>query len=502
MPEELSDIWDSAPKFPEVGGADVRIDVDSFVRIYRDVDDLFEDEDEDEKASKSPEEVKVDVSATTTESDDKGGDSEDETVEAELEGIYASICDKDGLISKDALRNWDEVKNLFDEDMLGEDEFDDLWNQTQKSLGSSDQLDVDGFLSFNVALDGLFEFEDEDEGDEEGDDDDDTVEVVPPEPVQKPRAMVEGDDLPPGVLFAALANEDYLVGMEEMKYWSELQEMLADGDLLQEELQEMFDRTQKAEGSTSKLNEDGFATLYQEIEDLFEDEDDEEQLDIEDNVGEDKPIAEESAGNMIKTELMELIEYIDEDIEDGLPCGLDSTEPEQKRVLKVVSSLEEQSTNLVRQREGNILPADLAGSWDLIYSSSSAMKFNKGLSGLGGSFPNGRFAGLRQELKATKYLIDMEYIERIEVNPSSASFDVTVNGDWDIRTSVSLFTGLPSIVLNVVPDRVTYGPTSTRADHWKSLGPLNMLDLTYLDDDIRVMRGCTSSDTLFIFKRA
>lgn len=44
-------------------------------------------------------------------------------------------------------------------------------------------------------------------------------------------------------------------------------------------------------------------------------------------------------------------------------------------------------------------------------------------------------------------------------------------------------------------------PTSMRADHWKSLGPMNMLDLTYLDEDLRVMRGCTSSDTVFIWKR-
>ena len=503
----MNDIWDAAPKFPEVNAANIRIDVDSFVQIYRDVDDLFEDEDDDVEPSKPSDDVKGDVSATASIADDEDSAEDEEnddveTVEAELEGIYSSICDKDGLISKEALRNWNEVKNLFDEELLGEDEFDDLWRQTQKSPGSSDQLDVDGFLSFNVALDGLFEF-DELEGEEEADyDDDDELSEsdMPPSPaaVQKPKSMVEGEDLPPGVLFAALANEDYQVGMEELKYWSELQEMLNEGDLLQEELEAMFN---KAKGSAGNLDEDGFMKLYEGIDDLFEDDEDEEP-DILDDVDEEEATTEQTESDAMKTELLELIAFIDEDIEGGLPCGLDSTEPEQKRVLKVVSALEEQPSNLVRQRQGNIQPTDLAGSWDLLYSSSSAMKFNKGLSGLGGSFPNGRFAGLRQELKATKYLVDMEYIERIEVNPSSASFDVKVNGDWDIRTSVSLFTGLPSIVLNVVPDRVTYGPTSTRADHWKSLGPLNMLDLTYLDDDIRVMRGCTSSDTIFVFKRA
>jgi hypothetical protein len=66
---------------------------------------------------------------------------------------------------------------------------------------------------------------------------------------------------------------------------------------------------------------------------------------------------------------------------------------------------------------------------------------------------------------------------------------------------MSLFTGSKTVILNVVPDKVKYGLTSTRADHWKSLGPTNRLDLSYLDDDLRVMRGCTSSDTIFVFKK-
>jgi len=98
-------------------------------------------------------------------------------------------------------------------------------------------------------------------------------------------------------------------------------------------------------------------------------------------------------------------------------------------------------------------------------------------------------------------MTDVEYIERIEVNPSSASFDVIVSGDWDLSQSVSLFTGAPSTVMTVEPARVMYGPTSTRADHWKSLGPMNMLDVTYLDDDLRVMRGNTATDAIFVFQR-
>lgn len=486
----MNDIWDAAPKFPDVGGEEDRIDVDSFVQIYRDVDDLFEDEEDDENGIQDETKSSSNESGRTVaenETDDEQ-DTEDETVEAELERIYESLCDKDGLVSKSTLKAWEEVQKLLVEGLLGEDEFDDIWEKTQKSPGSSEQLDVDGFLSFNVALDSLFEFEDDDEF--EDDEDEQAMPVGETMEVKAPRQMVEGDDLPPGVLFAAIADEDYLVGMDELKLWSELQDMLEEGDLLPSELQNIYDDIEKSE--SGKLSEEGFIKLYEEIDELFlEDDDDDEQ---------DDDATEQPANNVVKGDLLSFIDIIID--EESLPCGLECTEKDEKQLLNILQVLEEQSSNMITQNNGNIQMEDLAGTWELLYSSSSAMKFNQGLSGLGGSFPNGKFAGLKQKLTATKFLSDVEYIERIEVNPSTASFDVSVTGNWDIRKSVSLFTGKPSIVLNVEPERVNYGPTSTRADHWKSLGPMNLLDLTYLDEDLRVMRGCTSSDTVFVFKKS
>jgi len=297
--------------------------------------------------------------------------------------------------------------------------------------------------------------------------------------------MVTEGDLPPGVLFSQLADNNYLVGMKELKLWTELQEMLEDGDLLPSELKDIFSKF--ATGSSGKLTEKAFLKLYEEIDGLFEDEDN-------DNEEEEVTVVEMN----VKKDLLSYLEIIQEDGDD--PCGFGATESDQDQVLNIVNALEQQSTNMVKQKD-NMVPSDLAGNWELLYTSSSAMVFNNGLSGIGGSFPNGRFAGVKQELKATKFITDMEYTERIEVTPSSASFDVSVTGSWELQTSLSLFTGQPTVCLVVEPDKVAYGPTSTRADHWKSLGPMNRLDLSYLDNDLRVMRGCTSSTTLFIFKR-
>jgi hypothetical protein len=483
--EELNDIWEAASKFPDVTGEDTRIDVDSFVQIYRDVDDLFDDEEEtnDEPvlaAEKQPTETDT-VEALEPET----VNTEDETVEAELEQVYKSLCDKDGLVSKVTLKAWEDLQKLLDEGLLGDDEFDELWEKTPKSPGSIEQLDVDGFLSFNVALDGLFEFDDE-----EIDEFDEIAASPEVSQAQTPRKMVEGDDLPPGVLFAAIADEDYLVGMDELKLWSELQDMLEEGDLLPSELQNMYDKIEKTE--SGKLNEDGFAKIYDEIDALFED------VDEEEDSAEETGAFDPSAAIKIKKDLVSFIDIIVDP--DTLPCGLDCTEKDKKQVLNIVEALERQPTNFITKKNGNVEMSDLSGTWELLYSSSSAMKFNHGLTGLGG-LPNGKFAGLKMKLSNTKFLSDVEYVEHIDVIPSSASFDVTVTGSWFMRSSMSLFTGQPSITLEIEPDLVKYALTSTKGDHWKSLGPLNMLDLTYLDEDFRVMRGCTALNNVFVFKK-
>ena len=447
------------------------MDVDSFVQIYRDIDDLFEEESESS------------ASDVVAEEDEDNDDEDDEAMEAELEGIFGTICDKDNLLSLESIKEWDEVQKLLEEGLLGEDELDELWARTKKAPGSTDRLDVDGFLSFNIELDGLFEFDDDEFDEEELNEDAEAAEEA------KPRSMVEGDDLPVAVLFSALMGQDRKVGKEDLFYWSELKEMIRAGDLLESELDSMF--VEVGQGSP-RLDESQFAALVQAIDDLFED-------DAESDMDQPNGSVRSDAA-LLKSELLDTLRRFEDP--DLLPCGLDLDEREQKEIMSIVSDLESQPTNIVRQQASNIQIGDLAGTWDLIYTSSSAMRFNKGLSGIGGSFPNGRFAGVKQELKASKYMTDVEYTERIEVNPSSASFDVKVTGSWDIQTSVSLFTGEPSVILTIVPDMVTYGPTSTRADHWKSLGPTNMLDISYLDDDLRIMRGNTAVDNIFIYRRS
>lgn len=447
--------------------------------VYRAIDDLFEDEeekdgDEVEPASSAPE-----------------NDISEE--ESELVDVFASIAN-DGFVTKNELLEWDEIVALIEDKMLGKDEYDQLWKD---ACGSKDKMDEDGFLKFNDLLDSLFEFDDENLDEIIEDSGEVLEDVVKSKAASEESSLevVEGD-VEPEELFVLLKSPEGVVGVAELKRWGELQEMIADGDISTNEVDEIFENALSVSQEDESLDQAGFTFLCKAIDDLFEEFDDEEEP-----AKEERTSTSETTGtSSLKDDLFRVLEVMNSDGE-RLPCGLESTEREEELILDLVTEIEKDNTNLVRLKDGNVELSDLAGEWEMLYTSSSAMKFNKGLSGIGGSFPNGRFGGLKQTLKATSVMSDVEYSEFIDVNPSSASFDVKVNGNWDLRRSVSLFTGDPSVVLAVEPDRVTYGPTSTRADHWKSLGPMNMLDVTYLDDDIRIMRGNTAVDTIFIFKR-
>jgi hypothetical protein len=492
LQEEFNDIWDAAPKFPDMdSSSEQRIDVDSFIQIYRDIDDIFEDIEEDEQFDGKLDDTKTHdvesnlMSKPTVDSaqyeeieifEEEGADPEIPTQnEQMLEQAFNNICNDKKLVSKEALENWSEIKTLFEDGLLGQDEFDSMWEKTAKSPGLSDMIDVDGFLSFNVALDDLFEIEDIDD------------DSLSDEATQIP--MFYADDLPPGVIFAEISNENSLVGMNELRSWGDLQAMLRDGDLLPIELQNLYDQIPKATG-TDALDEAGFEQLFNAIEDLFEDGDEE-------ITKPDTAMEEENTTAKLKNDLLNLIAKLSND-GDKLPCGLEDDETQAELVLDRVLALEAAPSNMVSRSETEVSPANVAGKWELLYTTSSTMKFNQGLSGLV-PIGTGKFVGLTQSLVASKYLQDVEYIEKIAAGP--AQFEVKVNGSWELRSSVSLFTGSKSVSLSVEPDKVSYWGPTTRADHWKSLGPLNLLDIAYLDDDLRIMRGTTATTNVFIFKR-
>lgn len=418
LPKELSQIWNSAPKFPseEADATVEKIDVDSFIQVYRDIDDLFEEDEEVEEGNV--------VTAEAPPSDNIAANTGDD--EDELKETFAKLTknNNDEMLTFDQLRQWEEIKSLIEEEgMLGEDEFETLWKGAATVKDGSDDttttewsMDLAGFLKFNEALDDLFVFDEDDDDDEEGIVDDDSVDDVTDEEdetedeteesIAASLPVITEYDLPPGVLFSQIANENYLVGMTELQRWGELNDMISTGDLTEAELATLFDNVAKAPGARDMLDEDGFLELYDAIDALFEDVDDDEGDGDQSNDSPGKKEESNVSEFELKEELLELLEDISaiSEEEGRQPCGLDCTELEQERVLEVVAELEREPYNQVRaigeMGSNAIDKQELVGLWDLIYSSSSTMKYNEGLSGLAGGLT--KFGGLQQRLSATK----------------------------------------------------------------------------------------------------
>lgn len=78
---------------------------------------------------------------------------------------------------------------------------------------------------------------------------------------------------------------------------------------------------------------------------------------------------------------------------------------------------------------------------------------------------------------------------------------MTVDGYFEVKNLTSIITGVPAVVVEVEPDTIKYGFFTNKLETgWKSVRVLNRLDLVYVDDDVRIMKG-GSADSYFFFQR-
>ena len=212
-----------------------------------------------------------------------------------------------------------------------------------------------------------------------------------------------------------------VVGMEELKQWGELQDLLSDEEITSTELEDMFAEaiTKGKNNNDDKLDKDGFVLLYKSIDNLFvyEDQSTADEGEIT-NVGGNDIIAavgevtstesgsedQKSLPNNKQDELLSFLSGIHSVSDDEkLPCGMDCTDKEREVIAKLVSDLEAEPNNLVLKQNGKIGTKDLIGNWDLLYTNSKGIIMNKSLSGLGSSdSKKNTFSSVRQRLTGSK----------------------------------------------------------------------------------------------------
>ena len=212
-----------------------------------------------------------------------------------------------------------------------------------------------------------------------------------------------------------------VVGMEELKQWGELQDLLSDEEITSAELEDMFEEaiTKGTTKNDDKLDKAGFVLLYKSIDNLFvyEDQNAADEGEIM-NVGGNDSVAsvlevtptgsgsedQKSLPNNKEDELLSFLSGIHSvPDDDKLPCGMDCTDKEREIIANLVSDLEAEPNNLVLKQNGKIATKDLIGDWDLLYTNSKGVIMNKSLSGLGSSSSKAnKFSSVRQRLTGSK----------------------------------------------------------------------------------------------------
>ena len=99
-----------------------------------------------------------------------------------------------------------------------------------------------------------------------------------------------------------------------------------------------------------------------------------------------------------------------------------------------------------------------------------------------------------------RFLGTVEFIELLGQEEDSM-LEVSITGEWDTKAETNIFTNTPTTAIAIDPERVVYGPSSNAAQDWSSLGPVKLLDLLYLSEDIMVSRGNVNPESLFVWQR-
>jgi len=157
--DEVQDLWGRV-----AGPEDMGLDYEGFVKLYKMVDDLFEDAGGEEEDDTS-------VSASTTTTTIKATPppppsppsppkaSQQPPAPSVTPGSYFAKKSDRGEMSREVVKDYPGIKDLIDEEDLGEDEFNVIWDKVSKGTST---VDFRGYQAILEAVDDLFE-EDEEE---------------------------------------------------------------------------------------------------------------------------------------------------------------------------------------------------------------------------------------------------------------------------------------------------------------------------------------------------
>jgi hypothetical protein len=117
-----------------------------------------------------------------------------------------------------------------------------------------------------------------------------------------------------------------------------------------------------------------------------------------------------------------------------------------------------------------------------------------------------------------RFLGIVEYIETFNAG-TEESFDVNITGEWMLNMDRNPYTGQPATVIKVDPLKMVYGAASqfmasddappvvqvgggfSQTASWQSFGPIKLLDIIYLTEDLQITRGNSNMEAIFVSKK-
>jgi len=213
----------------------------------------------------------------------------------------------------------------------------------------------------------------------------------------------------------------------------------------------------------------------------------------------------------LQDKLLQVLGHFNKD-EETLPCGLECNDEEKELVNDIISDLimledsrePTESRNLVRVGMGKVQVSDILGTWDLLYTSSRIIKSNKSLSGLGYTSSDlSQFASLSQKITGNQFLGFIEFVETFQnVKDGSLAFEVTITGEWQLEDRYNdPYTGSPATTIRIDPEKVKYGVSENDGESWASLGPIKLLNICFLTEDLQIARGIANPESVFVFQK-
>ncbi|KAM3576866.1 hypothetical protein VYU27_001232 [Nannochloropsis oceanica] len=506
----------------EVGDTDEMADLEGFLAVYDRIDALFEDGEEEEEVEEEEEQQVVDQVKSAP---PVGAVVQSLTTAAASAAAAATAAPIVGGMLVDEFMASADVARYLEEDLVTKEEVIGFWRAeagVESSTSSSSIISTSGgpllprlsreaTLRVYAKIEELFEDEEKDS----------------PEMIEE--AAAERASVPPPPAASAEDAElwaEYTAAMggplnSKMDYMTflktnELPALMAEELISREEVKAMWDNVARGELA---INFEGFKALSSDLDDLFMEEEDWDTVAAAEaaRVAPESAPARQTAAAMFEAaaaaqskaeepEAMQVVGPAKPQLLEVLGsikfAGLlDDDKATDEYVAALVEAMIEEDANLAVQDELEIaeLQKAMEGDWDLAYSTSRTMRYNRGLSGLGKSLPQAEFVAFRQSIAVNGYAFETVYTEKLKT--LGRELDVVVEGAWELKDVVSIMDGELCLIMDVLPATIKYGFMNERIETgWKGVRVLNRCELLYLDQDTRVMKG-QSSDSYFVFRR-